>query len=213
MCVRVFDGGCLHTPFIHTSCLGRGVTGGLGASAHLHLRGSALMCVHVCLCVSYVCVPVCMAGPWSGACWALAPVGHVHRGWSYRFSPLDSNPPPWDVGTCWFWGWFSGALVLWPWAPHLGPPNFSCWDGRTVVTKMWHQDGLRYSWGLWMAWISWIYLHLPLAPRGHYCNCAPLSNTFHDKHTYTDTHFLTVYGATVRSDHNSDCKSCQTGQE
>lgn len=91
-----------------------------------------------------------MAG--SGACWALAPVGHGHGGWGSNgcrvvlgcLGPCFLLVPGWQAS-----GGVGRSLTLVVWDSHplaLGAPSgthpsFSCWDSHTVVAEM---CALRY---------------------------------------------------------------------
>lgn len=89
--------------------------------------------VHMCVCVRSGVV----VGPCPGGGLDLPLIGRLLGGsWAPVFDSYQASQPlPRSTARCFG---SAGTLTLWPWAPNLGPPLFSCWDGhaRCVASSL-----------------------------------------------------------------------------
>lgn len=74
---------------------------------------------------------------------------------------------PWEPDLC----SHQSTLVLWDFHPLAVAPSLTRMGAQ--ISPRCVALGLRYSWRLWMAKISWIHLCLPLVSGGRYCSSPP----------------------------------------
>lgn len=88
-------------------------------------RMVGVFCAHVCVRVRSGVV----VGPCPGGGLDLPLIGRLLGGsWAPVFDSYQASQPlPRSTARCFG---SAGTLTLWPWAPNLGPPLFSCWDGH-----------------------------------------------------------------------------------